>query len=589
MASLSGFIADNVYLVFFLKGLVFFAMGVRITCEIRRPSELQLASRLWLLSAYAFFACAGNWLQMSLVLTWAGHNAFLNALTASAYAIGAVFLLLFGLELVTLLNRKYVWLRWVCSGLVGLYLALLVLKLTGSGPDTDWLSAIEVTTRYVVYLPALALSGLALWLHRRVFLEMNLSPIAWSCAGAAAAFGLKWIAAVAAPPDLGLPATLISTMFVPIQLLRMAATLAVTVYVVRILNFFEEEHHRKLDQAVEEKLRAQQEALSAQRQTCEEIRHWSTSMADMVQAISATISQPIELHEIMGTVLKDCLRLTGLKMGQVFTLRDPDQAPVLIVQEGRPRPSPELATPAERVTVGHALATHAAQTGELLVIENLSQDERFHCPEARFHVSVPLKSKGRVTGILNLAGDDETRLTQRQIELLMAVGQQLGVAIENAGLIARLKSMATLEERLRLSRELHDGLAQVLGYLNLKSQVTQTLLQSDRMAEALVELKDIEDVTARAYDDVREEIYGLRLATSTGMDWRPSSGITSCDSASKAAFKWTCRPTTASTIRSPQRPSCSCFASSRRLSRTSEDTPRPATSRSCSPRAKARS
>ena len=96
------------------------------------------------------------------------------------------------------------------------------------------------------------------------------------------------------------------------------------------------------------------------------------------------------------------------------------------------------------------------------------------------------------------------------------------MAIENARLNEQLHSMATLEERERIGRELHDGLAQVLGYLHLKSEAMEGLLSSGQAAEAQVLLHDIQKVAREAYGDVRESILGLRTTITPGVGFIPA-------------------------------------------------------------------
>jgi signal transduction histidine kinase len=80
---------------------------------------------------------------------------------------------------------------------------------------------------------------------------------------------------------------------------------------------------------------------------------------------------------------------------------------------------------------------------------------------------------------------------------------------------AQLKDMAVLEERDRIARELHDSLAQVLGYLTLRASVLSGLLASDQFDQAAVEATHIQQVADDAYADVREAILGLRTRPST--------------------------------------------------------------------------
>ena len=77
--------------------------------------------------------------------------------------------------------------------------------------------------------------------------------------------------------------------------------------------------------------------------------------------------------------------------------------------------------------------------------------------------------------------------------------------------------VATLQERERLARELHDGVGQVLGYVSLQAQTARKRLleRDDERAEAL--LARLTDVAQRAHADVRESILALKAGSS--VDW----------------------------------------------------------------------
>lgn len=76
----------------------------------------------------------------------------------------------------------------------------------------------------------------------------------------------------------------------------------------------------------------------------------------------------------------------------------------------------------------------------------------------------------------------------------------------------RLKSQAVSEERLRIAQEMHDGLAQVLAYVNTKAQVVREHLKQGRTEEATRHLDQLAAASREVYADVRESIIGLRSA-----------------------------------------------------------------------------
>jgi signal transduction histidine kinase len=74
--------------------------------------------------------------------------------------------------------------------------------------------------------------------------------------------------------------------------------------------------------------------------------------------------------------------------------------------------------------------------------------------------------------------------------------------------LARLN--AVTEERERLSRELHDGLAQVIAYLLVRLDTVEGLVSDGRSAEATAELERLHQVADDLYVEVRDAIRGLR-------------------------------------------------------------------------------
>ncbi|MGC9357038.1 MAG: response regulator [Anaerolineae bacterium] len=79
-----------------------------------------------------------------------------------------------------------------------------------------------------------------------------------------------------------------------------------------------------------------------------------------------------------------------------------------------------------------------------------------------------------------------------------------------ATVIEQQRTLATYEERERLGRELHDGLGQTLGYINVQSQAVQTLLDKDQIPAAQSNLTDLIEAAQQAHGDVRAHIMGLR-------------------------------------------------------------------------------
>jgi signal transduction histidine kinase len=69
---------------------------------------------------------------------------------------------------------------------------------------------------------------------------------------------------------------------------------------------------------------------------------------------------------------------------------------------------------------------------------------------------------------------------------------------------------AVMHERERLSRELHDGVAQLVADVLLRLDTIQELVATDRRREANAELERLRGVADEIYGDIEESIAGLR-------------------------------------------------------------------------------
>jgi signal transduction histidine kinase len=84
--------------------------------------------------------------------------------------------------------------------------------------------------------------------------------------------------------------------------------------------------------------------------------------------------------------------------------------------------------------------------------------------------------------------------------------------------MSRSRDLATLsavvEERARLSRELHDGFAQLVAFLLVRIDTVEGLVAAQRETDAMAELERMRSVTDDLYQDVRESISELRTRVS---------------------------------------------------------------------------
>jgi signal transduction histidine kinase len=139
-------------------------------------------------------------------------------------------------------------------------------------------------------------------------------------------------------------------------------------------------------------------------------------------------------------------------------------------------------------------------------------------PGYHIALSAPVGRGEKRVGALGVAVVDSVRreFDLFEKETLNALATQVGLALEAARLHSELQALAIQAERERIARDMHDGLAQVLAYVNTKSQAVEELLGDGRVVEARRQLAELAAAARSVYVDVREAILSLSTPVGTG-------------------------------------------------------------------------
>jgi signal transduction histidine kinase len=124
-------------------------------------------------------------------------------------------------------------------------------------------------------------------------------------------------------------------------------------------------------------------------------------------------------------------------------------------------------------------------------------------------VSMPVH--GQVMGFLGLEMPAEsTFTTSRETSLLRAYSVDIARVIENARLFEQAKTVAAIEERNRLARELHDSVAQGLFGISLFTDATRMALASRKLDVVRGHVEELAALSHQALLDMRLLIFELR-------------------------------------------------------------------------------
>jgi signal transduction histidine kinase len=85
----------------------------------------------------------------------------------------------------------------------------------------------------------------------------------------------------------------------------------------------------------------------------------------------------------------------------------------------------------------------------------------------------------------------------------MTITNQVAIAIENARLFEKAQNLATLEERHRIARELHDSVSQLLYGITLFCTATNRAIRSENFAQVARNLDEIKENALQALQEMR--------------------------------------------------------------------------------------
>jgi signal transduction histidine kinase len=155
--------------------------------------------------------------------------------------------------------------------------------------------------------------------------------------------------------------------------------------------------------------------------------------------------------------------------------------------------------------VEQAIRTREAASGVLIdpVSPRSSSSGPDH--EATYAAWVPIAPQGELQGLLGVATQREP-VPETSLDQLVGLGHLVELALSNWSAHEKLEEVATREDRRRIARDLHDGLAQELAFIASKAMSSQL---TEGRPQAIRQLADAAD---RALDEARRAIVILSEA-----------------------------------------------------------------------------
>ncbi len=236
--------------------------------------------------------------------------------------------------------------------------------------------------------------------------------------------------------------------------------------------------------------------------------------AAALYAVAILISDQHALPDTLATILRTVHELLSVDVVAICLGADASDA---VAPRLSAPPDAALIRDAEGgmcVTLGDAGLLPAHGAGGVCELRSSPQFRHVH--------EVPIRSAEASLGDI-WAGRRADRAFDAPDRAMMAgLADLASIAITSARLRERDRLSATVAERERIARELHDSLAQVLGVTHLRLRAIGANPAVQHAPDVAHEVDDLAELAQDAYRDVREAILGLRSSSNLERGLVPS-------------------------------------------------------------------
>jgi two-component sensor histidine kinase len=215
---------------------------------------------------------------------------------------------------------------------------------------------------------------------------------------------------------------------------------------------------------------AELEAAEAEHKRAKQALEKRNQELALLNRAGRTFVATLDLDEVIETVFKEVQQLLGAVAYSIWLVQ-PGAQELVCRQASGPRSEIVHGWQLEQ---GAGIAGWVAHHGESLIVPDTRLDTRHFKEidrkiqlEIRSMLSVPLKLKGRVVGVLQMVDTTANRFGQSDLELLEALAATAAIAIENAQLYdqARRDAQTKLTLLHEVNHRVKNNLATIVGLL----------------------------------------------------------------------------------------------------------------------------
>jgi two-component system, NarL family, nitrate/nitrite sensor histidine kinase NarX len=238
--------------------------------------------------------------------------------------------------------------------------------------------------------------------------------------------------------------------------------------------------------------------------------------AGLLAEITADLASGHDLADLLRRFLEPVVQLAGAQAGAVRALSDDGLALRLIGQVGLPErvAGHEQVVNSQCGVCGEATWAHRSAWSADMQACNAhcgsDGDGSFFGGGCRRVLAVPLQRRDRVLGVYNLFFGPGIEPSTEVQTMLRAIGDLLGLAMDNARLERENLQAMIVAERQAMAAEVHDAVAQSLAYIKMRMPLLQAAIEVCDQPRAAAYVDDVRRATTEAHASLREVLTHLR-------------------------------------------------------------------------------
>lgn len=246
-------------------------------------------------------------------------------------------------------------------------------------------------------------------------------------------------------------------------------------------------------------------------------QHLEQSIADRTRKLSALYdileiaSKPAKLSVVIKKSLQRVLVAIQGNAGFIHLREKTGKTLRLVARDSIPE---SLVEKIGIVSPLDGLVAWVSHNRQALVIPNVNEDPRtvYLATDShlKVYVGVPIATRERVFGTLSVLGQDPTQFGDEEVALLVSIGEEIGIVVENARLRRHSERLLVVQERNRLARELHDSVTQSLYSLTLFAEAGRRTAKVGKNEEAAEYFSQIGETGQQALKEMRLLVHNLR-------------------------------------------------------------------------------